>query len=172
MCIGVFGRIQDCWQLPLQNWCGKSSRQVCSTLCLCATTFPSPFLERTAASKGWLAIVLRMARKARDLVNSTEQTCVCIYIYNMTQVAEPAECLLEWQCSRSFGGPRLRCYLGAAHGIAGILHTLLQLPAELALVIDSVRLSKTIKTCQGCQLCWGLLSSSIIHCYPLQSGFQ
>ena len=90
----------------------------------------------------------------------------------MTQAAEPAECLLEWQCSHSFGGPRLRCYLGAAHGIAGILHTLLQLPAELALVMDSVRLSKTIKTCQGCQLCWGLLSSSIIHCYPLQSGFQ
>ena len=29
----------------------------------------------------------------------------------------------------------LRCYLGAAHGIAGILHTLLQLPAELALVL-------------------------------------
>ena len=42
--------------------------------------FLLPFLERTAASKGWPAIVLRMARKARDLVNSTEQTCVCIYI--------------------------------------------------------------------------------------------
>ena len=146
--IGVFGRIQDCWQLPLQNWCGKSSRQVCSAVCLCATTFPSPFLERTAASQGWLAIVLRMARKARDLVNSTEQTS--------------AECLLEWQCRF---GP-VRCYLGAAHGIAGILHTLLQLPAELALVMDSVKtgLAKGVKLCQ---LCWGLLSSitiGSIHC--------
>lgn len=56
-----------------------------------------------------------------------------------------------------------KCYLGAAHGIAGILHTLLQLPAELALAgSDAANLVRTTaEKLMDCRFRSGNLPSSL-----------
>jgi len=56
-----------------------------------------------------------------------------------------------------------KCYFGAAHGIAGILHTLLQLPAELALAgPDATDLVwSTVKKLMDCRFSSGNVPSSL-----------
>lgn len=92
-----------------------------------------PLSARQEASKGQLAVILWVARKADDWVTACNQTtslsCCCHVVF-------------------------LRCYFGAAHGIAGILHTLLQLPAELALALELRRRWSKLKTSLASQWFW------------------
>ena len=128
--IAQFWRIQDCSRRLLQNWCGKSSLQVGShlktKLCgICGLRVLIPHWE--ARSKQRTAGRYTMSgTKSRRLSHS------------MYPQPPPLSCF--------YVVFQLRCYFGAAHGIAGILHTLLQLPAELALALELRLRLRKLKT--------------------------
>lgn len=79
--IAQFWRIQDCSRRLLQNWYGKSSLQVGShgkdkAMWNLWTPFflKFPLSARQEASKGQLAVILWVARKAHDWVTACNQT--------------------------------------------------------------------------------------------------